>query len=500
MIFLLTIPSLSKAAEVKSYATPVNVSVYTGSGFTLKLNNPYQLTNKETGMSTMVPPNTTLTVMNNGVDVLVSFPGIAQVSSTGFSVKELSVTKQIAVFHQDTQMRRGATTSYDAVHTFKDGNSADYLGSFTNSANQLWYQVTDGYLTGWVPAQGVTLANSVATSFASLSSGLSYRGSFNLNKKGTSIEVINNLDMEDYLRGVVPSEMPASWPKEALKAQAIAARSFAATSMNLSSTASSQVYRGYTGEDARTNIAISETTGLVAKYEEKPIMAFFFSTSGGKTANYGDVWNDYGKSYPYYKSVIDNYEVSPYSNWTETFPASAILNSFGFNSSNTKLLDITLVKKGVNGEVGGVTVQTTVGSKTITGNESKIRGLFPLQNSAYYNLLYSNWFTLTATKSTPDFSVQNIDGTVPLTELKGQTVQTANGQVILDDSNVSIQTASGTINGDSGVGEITSVTLHGKGWGHRIGMSQYGAKGYAEHGWSAIQIIQHYFQGTTVSK
>lgn len=344
---------------------------------------------------------------------------------------------------------------------------------------------------------------SASPSIAALSNGLSYRGSFSFVKNGGNVEAINYLDMEDYLKGVVPSEMPASWPMEALKAQAIAARSYAATSMGLSSTPSSQVYNGYTGENSRTNSAVQATEGLMVKFAGKPIMAFFFSTSGGMTANYGDVWNA-AYAQPYYVSVSDPFEVSPNSTWTETFPTSTILNSFGFTNSTTKLFDVSLMATGANGEVSGVTVKTSSGDKTITGDEGVIRKLFPTSKVSHYNEIDSNWFTMTVSKAaaTTNMSVQTTTGIQAVSDLNGQVVQTANGAVTLDGPNVSIQTLTGVVSssGTPGVGEVSSVTLNGRGWGHRIGMSQYGAKGYADQGWTAAQILQHYFQGTTISK
>lgn len=337
-------------------------------------------------------------------------------------------------------------------------------------------------------------------SLAKVSNGLTYRGSFFFKPNGSKVEIINFLDMEDYLKGVVPSEMPASWHKEALKAQAISARSYAANTMTMTSTAASQVYRGYTGEDARTNTAIKETEGLLVKYNGKPIQTFFFSTSGGRTANVGDVWNSNQKDFPYLVSVDDPYESSPFSNWSETFPAEALLKSFGFTDMTAQIKDITLSKTGANGEVRGVTLKTSVGDKTVTGNESVIRKLFPVANANVYNQLYSNWFDakVNGTGSSIDLSVQTPSGTTPITEMKGQKVQTANGEITLTDSKVSIQTASGIITNDGT--SVNSVTVTGKGWGHRIGMSQYGAKGYAEKGFTAEQILTHYFTGTVVSK
>lgn len=251
-----------------------------------------------------------------------------------------------------------------------------------------------------------------------------------------------------------------------------------------------------------SNAAVDATKGQLATFAGKPIMAFFFSTSGGETANYADVWNAaYAKSYPYFVSVLDPFEVSPFSNWTETVPASAILKAFNFTGSSTKLLDITLQKNGANGEVSGVTVHTSSGDRTITGTEGTIRSLFPINNPSAYNKLYSSLFSITGKAQVFHTSVQTSEGTTTLADLNGQQVQTSAGQIGLDDSNVSVQTASAIVHtSDIGVpDEITSVTLSGKGFGHRIGMSQYGAKGCAEHGWTAVQIIEHYYPGVTVS-
>ncbi|MCM3246094.1 SpoIID/LytB domain-containing protein [Cytobacillus firmus] len=488
------------AAGIKTYPNSVNVSVHINKNVTLTLNGNYQLTNRQTGSKTMIPPGTTITATSNSTNVTVSYTGFSQTSTSGFDVNELAGTAQLAVFTAQTDMRRGADTSYAKVYTFQTGDSANYLGSFTNrTTGELWYNVNIGSYTGWVPAKNAKLTQGDKLSLAAVSNGLTYRGSFYLKKNGSQVEVINILDMEDYLKGVVPNEMPASWHKEALKAQAIAARSYAANMMMLTSTAASQVYRGYSYEDTRANTAIKETEGLLVKYNGKPIQTFFFSTSGGRTANVGDVWNSNQSSFPYLVSVEDKYEKSPYSNWSEAYSAATILKSFGFDST-AKLLDISLEIKGANGEVGAVTVKTSKGDKTVRGNESVIRKLFPLQSSAHYNSLYSNWFTMEVTRSQPALSVQTNSGYVPISDMKGQKVQTSNGEITLSDSKVSVQTPTGVITSESGTGEVLSVTLNGKGWGHRIGMSQYGAKAYAENGWTSTQIITHYFKGTSVSK
>lgn len=329
-----------------------------------------------------------------------------------------------------------------------------------------------------------------------------YRGSADITSQTNKLQVVNILDMEDYLKGVVPNEMPSSWPKEALKAQAIAARSYAEkTKGTLTTNPNTQVYGGYSSEKAATNQAVDETKGLYVKYNGQVIQAFFHSTSGGKTANVGDVWNSNQSLFPYLASVSDPYESSPYSNWSFTFTPTTILQSFGFSDPSTVLYDVSITKKGVNGEVGAVTVMTSAGEKTIRGNESTIRSLFPINDSRYYNKLLSNWFTMTVNKD-GGLYVQTVAGKTPLYSLdNGQQVQTTAGvQSITDAGNVKVQTADGVTTIPSTIGTVTSVVVNGKGWGHRIGMSQYGAKSFAERGWTAAQILQYYFKGAVVSK
>jgi stage II sporulation protein D len=328
-----------------------------------------------------------------------------------------------------------------------------------------------------------------------------YRGSADLIIKNSNLQVINIVDMEDYLKGVVPNEMPASWPKEALKAQAIAARSYAAkTKSALTTSPNSQVYKGYSSEKPSTNEAVKETEGLYVKYNGQIIQAFFHSTSGGKTANVGDVWNSNQSLYPYLTSVADPYESSPHSNWSFTFAPSTILQSFDFNDPSTILYDVSIKKTGANGEVGAVTVVTSAGEKTISGNESKIRDLFRTNDSRYYNKLPSNWFDIKVNKDDA-LSVQTSKGKIPLSTLNGQRVQTSVGsKTITGDVSIKVQTVAGVVPISPNAGAVTSIVVNGKGWGHRIGMSQYGAKSLAERGWTAEQILRHYFKGAIVSK
>lgn len=135
-----------------------------------------------------------------------------------------------------------------------------------------------------------------------------YRGSFMVYNKDGNLNIINHIDIEDYIKGVVPSEMPSGWNYEAHKAQAIAARSYALANLgkranngyDLKDTPEDQAYGGASAESSRTNQAVSETKGVVLIYNLKIIPAYYSASAGGKTSSSSDVWT---KNLPYLKSV-----------------------------------------------------------------------------------------------------------------------------------------------------------------------------------------------------
>lgn len=158
--------------------------------------------------------------------------------------------------------------------------------------------------------------------------GVRWRGYVQFVPDGTTkSKAVNRVRIEDYLRGVVPRESPSSWPAEALKAQAVAARSYAYEDARLGRTmwctTMSQVYNGHSRpseshEPASTNAAIDATTGQLVWYpgEKKPVQTFFFSSSGGHTANIEDVWTASAPR-PYYTGVADaDKSGNPYYTWT----------------------------------------------------------------------------------------------------------------------------------------------------------------------------------------
>lgn len=135
-----------------------------------------------------------------------------------------------------------------------------------------------------------------------------YRGELIVRAYNDNLTVINNINIEEYLRGVVPSEMPSKWNIEAHKAQAIAARSYAIANLgkraargyDLKDTPEDQAYGGALSETAQTNKACLDTIGIVITYDKKVVPAYYSASAGGHTVNSGDVWM---KDLPYLRSV-----------------------------------------------------------------------------------------------------------------------------------------------------------------------------------------------------
>jgi stage II sporulation protein D len=151
--------------------------------------------------------------------------------------------------------------------------------------------------------------------------GQPYRGALVVSRVGSRLTAVNDVRLEQYLFGVVPGEIEAEWHPEALRAQAVAARSYALASrksgeaFDVFADTRSQVYRGIGVEDTRTNAAVRATTGQVVLYRGKVAWTFFFASSGGRTAAIQDVWLG-AEPLPYLVSVDDPYDdVSPYHRW-----------------------------------------------------------------------------------------------------------------------------------------------------------------------------------------
>src|SRR6185437_14755876 len=214
--------------------------------------------------------------------------------------------------------------------------------------------------------------------------GRGYRGSLRVLKlSATKVRIVNVVDLDLYLRGVVPSEMPKSWAPEALKAQAVAARSYALSHLHpsnggfdLYSDTRDQVYLGIPHEAPTTTAAVTATAGQVALYKGKVASTYFFSTSGGRTASIQDVYPS-SPPVPYLVSVPDPYDsISPYHDWGPyKFSSRMIARKLKVPG---KLLDVQTVAT-PSGRVQSVVMTGAKGDVTATG--PAVRTAFGLRST-----------------------------------------------------------------------------------------------------------------------
>ncbi|MBK5111652.1 MAG: SpoIID/LytB domain-containing protein [Thermoleophilia bacterium] len=187
-----------------------------------------------------------------------------------------------------------------------------------------------------------------------------------------SLNLINVVPINAYVKGVIANEVISSWPIESLKAQAIAARSFALASgidgngFDLYPDTRSQVYGGIPSETARTNRAAKMTSSRVATYRNRVAQTFFFDTSGGRTENVENVW--FGEPVPYLKSVKDPYDsISPMHRWTYRFSSSKI-NSRLSSYLKGGLKRVKVTRRGQSPRVIWARLYGTRGNTAIRGD------------------------------------------------------------------------------------------------------------------------------------
>jgi len=183
------------------------------------------------------------------------------------------------------------------------------------------------------------------------------------------VTAVNRVELENYIRGVVPNESPASWPIEALKAQAVAARSYALGTNSGNpvfdhyDTTASQVYGGYSSEQAKTNRAVARTRGEVLRYNGKVIVAYFHSTSGGHTENNENIFTG-GTPLPYIRGVPDPWDkTSPYHHWRVGYSARRLGNALGVG----RLRSVRVTKRGVSPRIVWAKFRGSNGSVRLHG-------------------------------------------------------------------------------------------------------------------------------------
>ncbi|MCP4906077.1 MAG: SpoIID/LytB domain-containing protein [bacterium] len=265
------------------------------------------------------------------------------------------------------------------------------------------------------------------------------RGQIVLRAEAGRIQVLNRVDLEDYVTSTVGGEMSPNWPREALRAQAVAARTYVlheaakrrASGWDVRATAASQVYRGIAAESDETRSAARSTRGEVLTYRGEPILAVFHSTAGGRTATAGEVW---GQDLPYLRVLeVEEEDEAPHTYWRTLFSAEDLSEVLAAAS-----VDV--------GSLGGVSVTR----RSHSGRVERIE----------------------------------VRGTTQIVELRGSRLKGFVGSLGLRSTLFDIRrTAQG-------------YAFVGSGFGHGVGMSQWGARALAERGSSYQRILARFYPGT----
>ncbi|SNX52659.1 SpoIID/LytB domain-containing protein [Thermoanaerobacterium sp. RBIITD] len=328
--------------------------------------------------------------------------------------------------------------------------------------------------------------------------GKRYRGFFEfLRQAGSDITAINVLPLEEYLYGVVPSEMPGSWNIEALKAQAVAARTYALYNIgkyskygfDLTNDTNCQAYNGFDGEYSNSTKAVDDTKGVVAIYDGKPIDAIFHSHSGGFTE---DSENVYVNRVPYLRGVEDKY-VFGYSksldNWVLYFTKEMIeqkLRDTGHDIGNVN--DVKVTDKSWTGRAVKVTIYGDKGNYVL--EKDAIRNFFGTKST----MLTINE---NSSNSDSDVYVESVTATIKKV-LGGISVISPKGISPITNNDIYVVGRNGIKQINISKSAANTYTINGSGYGHGVGLSQYGARGMADHGYNYIDILKYYYKGIDV--
>ncbi len=344
--------------------------------------------------------------------------------------------------------------------------------------------------------------------------GVQYRGNLVIQILNNNLLVLNVLDVESYLYGVVGEEMGGGAPSEAYCAQAVASRSYVLAMRGLSSwydvgsDTGAQVYGGYTGEqefacsgDNPVVDAVQRTSGQVLKYAGALVRAYFHANAGGYTEDAENVW---GISEPYLKGVPsdgdayaqNSWAPSSYA-WTKTCDRSDLGAQLGVGS----VLDIQASRNRTqvsSNSTGGATVQFIPGTTTVSGRVTQVTVVGTSGTETYDR---DNIRQALGLKSTL-FDV-DVGGQLEALDAQGQTDALSGDEVCVqgqDGPQQTVSLGSGSLyilgSGNRLVTQSASsdeITFSGHGDGHGVGMSQWGAIGMAENGDNYQTILELYY-------
>ena len=314
--------------------------------------------------------------------------GMSQYGAYGDALHGQDYRSILAQYYQGTSL--GTTDPKQVVRVLLGSGSAAFAGA-TKAANQklnpsLTYTVNalaDGSLTLTDPSgkkvgKGFS-APLVATGHGPLSvAGLGgYRGSLEFRPaRSGGVQTVDAVGLDDYVRGVISAEMPSGWPAEALRVQAVAARTYAITDSvggngyDLYSDTRSQMYRGMSAETQATDAAVAATAGQVVTYNGAPAVTFFSASSGGHTENIENAWPGAAPK-PWLRGVADPYDSAggnPYYRWAYQMSTATAARKLG-RLVKGRLTGIQVVKHGVSPRIVQARVVGTGGSTTVTGGQ-----------------------------------------------------------------------------------------------------------------------------------
>lgn len=343
-----------------------------------------------------------------------------------------------------------------------------------------------------------------------------YRNGFLLKRlPGSDMTFINRVSMSEYLYGVLPKEMSGDWPIEALKAQAVAARNYAIQNIgkyseygfDVCDTVKSQVYGGYSVEKPMSNLAVDITAGLVLTYQGLIAQCYYHSNSGGYTDAPENIWS---AAIPYLKPVEDPFSLgSPNTDWQLVMNNVEIEQKLliaGYNIG--KLQKIRILQRTENGRA--VTVQFVGTMSTATLYKEKTRSI--LGTTVLKSLMFS-FDPVTAVTSIPERLPSpgvvmapkialSTEGVYAEYESKDSIrVVTSRGTTLFRINRIQPpqQIVTTTVDVFEEVDASKgSVTFYGHGYGHGLGMSQWGAKKMAELGFDYTKILAHYYNDTRI--
>nr|WP_202943894.1 SpoIID/LytB domain-containing protein [Natranaerobius thermophilus] len=306
--------------------------------------------------------------------------------------------------------------------------------------------------------------------------------------------VTNVVGLEDYLKSVVPSETYSSWDIEALKAQAVASRTYAIYSQqnnnyndfDLTDCQNSQVYKGYQAENSKTTEAVNSTMGEAIYYNGDVINALYHSNSGGKTEDPENVW---GSAIPYLSSVESSWDEeaedsnSDIYNWEKQISREKISEKLNEDYDLGELKDIEILERTSAGRVKELIYRGTKGEEKIFGDKNRT----PMG-------LKSTKFEKTSNREDTEVSIKTGTGRQKKYVERDQLYAVSADSSIpkeVTESQQEYYIKSG--NGIREVRKILQFTFSGKGFGHGLGMSQWGAHGMALEGYNYREILNHYY-------